>query len=530
MASSALRDNYAMLKSTENLMALYRDRLIPKARQDFELALAGYVTGKVEAITAITRLKALIDYDFLYWRQFTDRQKAEQGWNGLAAITDYGAEREMNKRNITIVVIALLAVAGALAYLYRAELEGTAMRIGLFKGAAENKPAAGHQHGAVPVPAETKESPGAAEETEETPTVEVPTDKQQLIGVRTVKAAIQPMNRVIRTVGRVEFDEKKLATANTKIEGWIEKLHVDYVGRYVQKGEPLAEIFSPELVATQQEFLNILRWANQGKGVKDERTADAPRQRRPDPPGSGERAAAAVGHNRRTDTEDRNDRQTDSDADHLQPRKRLCHPEDGGPGHARHGRGKAVRHRRSFQRVDRRGYLRIRIAVHQGRANGQDRSQLFPGKEFSSRVDYIYPSLASETRTAKVRFTIPNPDGALKPQMFTNVEIKINLGSRLAVPSEAVIDTGVRQIVYVDKGEGYFEPREVRTGTQGRRSRRSDGRDQGGGEGGFIGQLPDRFGSPAEGRCPVKEKIGREPGRSRQGKHDCENNRIQRAE
>ena len=91
MASSALRDNYAMLKSTENLMALYRDGLIPKARQDFELALAGYVTGKVEAITAITRLKALIDYDFLYWRQFTDRQKAAARLDGLAAITDYGA-------------------------------------------------------------------------------------------------------------------------------------------------------------------------------------------------------------------------------------------------------------------------------------------------------------------------------------------------------------------------------------------------------------------------------------------------------
>jgi len=88
----------------------------------------------------------------------------------------------------------------------------------------------------------------------------------------------------------------------------------------------------------------------------------------------------------------------------------------------------------------------------------------FPGKEFSTRVDYVYPALAGETRTAKVRFTIPNPDGVLKPQMFTNVEIKINLGNRLTVPAEAVIDTGVRQIVYVDKGEGYFEPREVTTG------------------------------------------------------------------
>ena len=92
MASSALRDNYAMLKSAENLMALYREGLIPKSRQDFELALSGYVTGKIEAITAITRLKALIDYEFLYWRQFTDRQKAAARLNGLAAITDDGVD------------------------------------------------------------------------------------------------------------------------------------------------------------------------------------------------------------------------------------------------------------------------------------------------------------------------------------------------------------------------------------------------------------------------------------------------------
>jgi outer membrane protein, heavy metal efflux system len=92
MASSALRDNYAMLKSAENLMALYREGLIPKSHQDFELALSGYVTGKIEAITAITRLKSLIDYEFLYWRQFTDRQKAAARLDGLTAITDYGVD------------------------------------------------------------------------------------------------------------------------------------------------------------------------------------------------------------------------------------------------------------------------------------------------------------------------------------------------------------------------------------------------------------------------------------------------------
>lgn len=92
MASSALRDNFTMMKSTENLMALYRGGLIPKANQDFELALAGYVTGKVEAITVITRLKSQIDYELLYWRQFADRQKATARLDGLAAITDYGAD------------------------------------------------------------------------------------------------------------------------------------------------------------------------------------------------------------------------------------------------------------------------------------------------------------------------------------------------------------------------------------------------------------------------------------------------------
>jgi Cu(I)/Ag(I) efflux system membrane fusion protein len=79
-------------------------------------------------------------------------------------------------------------------------------------------------------------------------------------------------------------------------------------------------------------------------------------------------------------------------------------------------------------------------------------------------IDYVYPSLSADTRTAKVRFTVPNPGMQLKPQMFTNVEVTIPMGKKLAVPTEAVLDTGIRQIVYVDKGDGYFEPREIKTG------------------------------------------------------------------
>src|SRR5208283_1831341 len=90
----------------------------------------------------------------------------------------------------------------------------------------------------------------------------------------------------------------------------------------------------------------------------------------------------------------------------------------------------------------------------------------FPGRQFSAKIDYIYPTLEGETRTLKARFTMPNEGGRLKPQMFVNVELKISLGRRLAVPSDAVIDTGLRQIAYVDKGDGMFEPREVVTGVQ----------------------------------------------------------------
>jgi Cu(I)/Ag(I) efflux system membrane fusion protein len=89
-----------------------------------------------------------------------------------------------------------------------------------------------------------------------------------------------------------------------------------------------------------------------------------------------------------------------------------------------------------------------------------------PGKQFGTKIDYIYPFLQGETRTLKARFTIPNEGGRLKPQMFTNVELKIGLGRKLAVPSDAVINTGLRQIAYVDKGDGMFEPREVVTGAR----------------------------------------------------------------
>ena len=90
--------------------------------------------------------------------------------------------------------------------------------------------------------------------------VEIPPDKQQLIGVKIAEAKVLPLKKTLRTVGRVEFDERKLTTVNVKVEGWVEKLYADYTGKYVTKGEPLAEIYSPELMSTQLEFINLLKW------------------------------------------------------------------------------------------------------------------------------------------------------------------------------------------------------------------------------------------------------------------------------
>ncbi len=135
------------------------------------------------------------------------------------------------------------------------------------------------------------------EMTEETPQVEISPEQQQLIGVKTVKVSLKPIQKVIRTVGRIEADERKQATINTKVEGWIEKLHVDYTGRYVKKGEPLVEIYSPELLATQQEFLAVLKWAKQPGDKKKDDTLSLMLAKDADSiAGCGKATAAALGH------------------------------------------------------------------------------------------------------------------------------------------------------------------------------------------------------------------------------------------
>ncbi|MEW6602939.1 MAG: efflux RND transporter periplasmic adaptor subunit [Nitrospirota bacterium] len=324
-----------------------------------------------------------------------------------------------------------------------------------------------HQHGAPAGEAAKPQTQEAAQEEadEEENTVEIEPEKQQLIGVKIVAAAVKPMQKTIRTVGRVEYDERRLSTVNTKFEGWIEKLHIDYTGKYVKKGEPLAEIYSPELVATQQEFLNVLKWTtptlNRGEqgGVSDMLSQDA------------ERIIDAA--RQRLKLWDITDEQIQEIEKTGKPVRTLTiySPSTGYIVQKMALQGMRVMPGEKLFDIADLSTVWVISDIYEYELplikTGQTANislSYFPDKIFSSTIDYIYPSLAGETRTARVRFIISNPSVQLKPQMFTNVEIKVDMGKRLTVPDDAVIDTGTRQIIYVDKGEGYFEPREVHIG------------------------------------------------------------------
>ena len=309
------------------------------------------------------------------------------------------------------------------------------------------------------------------ETTQDVPQVEITSEQQKLIGVKTVKVALRPVQKVIRTIGRIEADEGRQATVNTKIEGWIEKLYVETTGSRVHKGDPLAEIYSPELVATQQEFLNALKW------TKELADAKAGKQQ-----GSSPELNLMLSKDAKSMLAASSQRLLLWDIS-AQQIKNI------------EASGKTIRTLTLYSPVS--GFITQKMAVAGMKVmpgeklfDVADLSNLcviadiyeselalikvgnkalitlayLPGKELPSQIDYIYPSISAETRTVKVRLKLANLNNQLKPQMFGNVEIKINLGRKLMIPESAAIDTGKGMVAYVDLGNGAFEPREIKAG------------------------------------------------------------------
>jgi len=379
----------------------------------------------------------------------------------------------MKKRKRMIIVAAAVA---AIALIFCLSRPGKRVTDPLPVPAVE----AQEKTSAMPgMPAEKPSAQKApAESAPEAPTLEISPEKQQLIGVKTVTAQVLPLTKTVRTVGLVEYDQRKLNTINTKVEGWVEKLYVNFTGIYVKKGDPVADIYSPELWATQQEFINIVRWAKRA-GAKSGTSAgdDTHDGGAPDIKAMIDRDAQSLveAARQRLKLLDISDAQIKMIEESEKPIRTLTvySPYSGYVLQKNVNQGTRVMPGADLLDVADLSTVWITADIYEYEMplikvgdNAVVQLSYFPGRQFTTRIDYIYPTLQGETRTLKARFTLPNEGGQLKPQMFTNVEMKIDLGQKLAVPADAVINTGIRQVAYVDKGNGVFEPREVLTGVQ----------------------------------------------------------------
>lgn len=320
---------------------------------------------------------------------------------------------------------------------------------------------------------------GASQQTtgeeDRTVKVEVPPEKQQMMGVRTVEAAVKPLIKTLRTVGRVEFDERRLTTVNIRVEGWIEKLYADYTGKYVKKDTPLAEIYSPELTSVQLEYINLLEMQG-AVGFRSQRNVEF---------SWGDRYGT-VGRVTTYDLEGlvKVAKQkfslwgiTDEQVKELEAGRKpmrtltIKSPASGYVFQKPVVKGTRVAPGdKIFDIVDLStvwvlaDIYEYELPFVKVGQNARITLSYYPEKEFLAKVDFVYPSLSGQTRTAKARFVIPNPNLLLKPQMFADVEMELNLGERLAIPEEAILDTGTRQIVYVDSGDGYLTVRQIKAG------------------------------------------------------------------
>jgi Cu(I)/Ag(I) efflux system membrane fusion protein len=293
-------------------------------------------------------------------------------------------------------------------------------------------------------------------------TVQISPERQQLIGVRFGTVEKRPLTKVIRTVGRIDTDEKRIGIVSPKISGWIEELFVDFTGRFVRKGEPLLTIYSPELVSTQEEYLLALKakqdWS---KSPFSEVTE------------GGNLLAESA--RRRLKLWDISDAQIKALEESRDPKKTLTlySPFTGHVLEKMVNKGQFVDAGMALFKIADLSVVWLIADIYESELSairvGQPAAiqmSYYPGETFTGKAIYIYPTMDAQTRTAKVRYEFANPHGKLKPEMFADVEITVRLGDKLAVPEGAVIDTGVRKVVIVDRGSGYFEPREVRLGAR----------------------------------------------------------------
>ncbi|WP_220636757.1 efflux RND transporter periplasmic adaptor subunit [Georgfuchsia toluolica] len=290
----------------------------------------------------------------------------------------------------------------------------------------------------------------------------ISTGKVQKLGVRTEAAQLRTLDKVVRAAGRIEPDERRIYAIAPKFEGYVERLYANATGQTVGKGQPLFEVYSPDLVSAQREYAIAAQGVESLKSAGGEaqngmqQLADASLLRLKNWDISEEQVKALTksGEAKRTLT-------FRSPVTGVITEKKALQGMRFMPGEA------------LYQVADLSSVWVVAdvfeqdIGLVKTGAKAKVMIGAYPGKLFEGAITYVYPTLSAETRTVPVRVELANPGALLKPGMFAQVELPV--GGKIKVVTahvSAVIDSGTRQIVLIQLGEGRFEPREVKLGTR----------------------------------------------------------------
>jgi membrane fusion protein, copper/silver efflux system len=297
-----------------------------------------------------------------------------------------------------------------------------------------------------------------------TPLVKLSLDKVQKLGVKTEAVALRDLASTIRAVATVQANERSLATVTPKFDGWIQRLYVNTTGQAVRKGEALMDVYSPDLITAQQEYLIARKGVQTLAGGSAE--VQASMQRLVD---------SALQRLRNWDISETELQRLAQDGKTTQYLT-LRSPANGVVLEKPAIQGKRFMAGEVLYQVADLSQVWLLAEVFErdlGQVRiGQSaniRVDAYPEKVFAGKVTFIYPTVAAESRTARVRIELANPQALLKPSMYARAEFASSQGKgpALTVPDSAVLDTGTRQLVLVQRGEGRFEPRPVKLGARG---------------------------------------------------------------
>ena len=296
-----------------------------------------------------------------------------------------------------------------------------------------------------------------------TPLVKLSLDKVQKLGVKTEAVALRDLKSTIRAVATVQANERSLHTVTSKFDGWIQRLYVNTTGQAVKKGEALMDVYSPDLITAQQEYLIARRGVQTLAGASAE--VQASMQRLVD---------SALQRLRNWDISETELQRLTQDGKTTQYLT-LRSPANGVVLEKPAIQGKRFMAGEVLYQVADLSQVWLLAEVFEqdlGQVRiGQSaniRVDAYPEKVFAGKVTFIYPTVTPESRTARVRIELANPQALLKPSMYARAEFisSRGKGQALTVPDSAVLDTGTRQLVLVQRGEGRFEPRPVKLGAR----------------------------------------------------------------